>query len=160
MALGLLLPFFGGLDDLRFSDPYFTGLIYMKAVLVVAAEVTVLEKDYAIKDLAKSMRLNFGKIWISCAVYGLLEIAFTGIILPFCYLMIFGNKMAGEVFVRIGCYLLTIIWIHFSLVRLTVVYLVCNSYNNDEDIEAAIATHAVVVPIIHLIFWLGKEMFN
>ncbi|RZC76371.1 hypothetical protein C5167_000485 [Papaver somniferum] len=77
VALGLLLPSFGGLDDLRFSDPYFTGLIYMKAVLIVAIAVTELEKDTGIKDFAKSMRLNFGKIWISCAVYGLLEIAFT-----------------------------------------------------------------------------------
>ncbi|KAI3888855.1 hypothetical protein MKX03_036039 [Papaver bracteatum] len=161
VALGLLLCFFRGVDDLRLSDPYFTGLIYMLVVLNVATAIMLLEKDDVIKASAKSVRLIFGKIWISCAVYGLLEIAFTGIILPCCYLVVYGNKMnlVVKVFVRIGCYLMTIIWIHFSLVRLAVVYLVFKSYYN-EDIPTVAATHAAVVPIIHLVFWLVKKTFN
>ncbi|KAI3888856.1 hypothetical protein MKX03_036040 [Papaver bracteatum] len=159
LALGLLLWFFRGVDDLRLLDPRVTVLNYMLVVLNVAMAVTALENDYGIKGLAKNMRLIFGKIWISCVVYGLLEIAFTGIILPFCYLVIFGKKMnlVGRIFVmRIPCYLLTIIWIHFSLVRLTVVYLICKSYRN-KDIPTA--THAAVVPIIYLI-WLVIKTFN
>lgn len=157
VALGLLLWFFRGVDDLRLLDPRVTGLNYM-VVWNVAIAVTVLENDYGIKGLVKSMRLVFSKIWISCAVYGLLEIAFTGVILPFIYLVIFGNNMnlVGRVFLRIGCYLFTIIWIHFSLVRFTVVYLVCKSYTNQDILTAA---HAAAVPIIYLI-WLVIKTFN
>ncbi|XP_026424361.1 uncharacterized protein LOC113320687 [Papaver somniferum] len=112
--------------------------------------VTVLEKDYGVKALAKGWRIIYGKIWVSCAAVGLLESAFTGIIFIFCYLVVYGNKMnlVGKVFVGIGCYLLTTIWIHFSLAVYTVVYFVCKSYHN-EDIST-VAAHTAVVPTIDL----------
>ncbi|KAI3842781.1 hypothetical protein MKW92_013864 [Papaver armeniacum] len=112
------------------SLPFFTGLIYMIVVWNIATAVTVLEKDYGRKALAKSMRLIAGKIWVSCAVFGLLEIAFAGIIFTFAYLVVVdGNKMSlvGKIFVGIACYLLMTVWIHFSLVVHTVVYFVCKS---------------------------------
>ncbi|XP_026440500.1 uncharacterized protein LOC113339444 [Papaver somniferum] len=151
-ALVLLLRFFKGVEDLKvYSDPYFTGFFYMLGVWSVAIVVMELEKDYGIKALAKSVRLIFSKIWTSCAAYGSLEITFTGIILPSCYPVVYGNKMnlVGKLFVVIGCNLLTIIWIYFSLVRFTVVYLVCKSYHN-EDISTA-TTHATVVPTVPLV---------
>ncbi|KAI3926616.1 hypothetical protein MKW98_014263 [Papaver atlanticum] len=121
----------------------------MIVVWNIATVVTVLEKDYGRKALAKSMRLIVGKIWVSCAVFSLLEIAFTGIIFTFVYLVVYGNKMSlvGKVFVGIGCYLLMTIWIHFSLVVHTVVYFVCKSYHN-EDIST-VTTHSEV-PVIQL----------
>ncbi|KAI3872473.1 hypothetical protein MKX03_020520 [Papaver bracteatum] len=110
----------------------------MLVVWNIATVVTVLEKDYGRKALAKSMRLIAGKIWVSCAVFGWLEIAFAGIIFTFAYLVVDGNKMSvvGKVFVGIGCYLLMTVSIHLSLVVHTVVYFVCKSYHN-EDISTA-----------------------
>ncbi|KAI3860918.1 hypothetical protein MKW92_053223 [Papaver armeniacum] len=122
----------------------------MIVVWNIATVVTVLEKDYGRKALAKSMRLIAGKIWVSCAVFGLLEIAFAGIIFTFAYLVVVdGNKMSlvGKIFVGIACYLLMTVWIHFSLVVHTVVYFVCKSYHN-EDISAV--TTQSEVPVIQL----------
>ncbi|KAI3888854.1 hypothetical protein MKX03_036038 [Papaver bracteatum] len=157
-------------DILAFIIPYFPVLIYVIVIWNVATVVTVLEKDYGVKALAKSWRIIYGKRWVSCTAFGLLQIVFTGIIFTFCYLfgrvcnctpllytssapdpVVYGNKMnlVGKVFLGIVCYLLTTIWIHFSLVLNTVVYFVCKSYHN-EDISN-IANHAEVVPIIPLV---------
>ncbi|KAI3904022.1 hypothetical protein MKW92_047983 [Papaver armeniacum] len=119
----------------------------------IATVVTVLEKDdYGRKALAKSIMLIKGKIWTSCAVFGLLGIAFTGIIFTYCYLFVYGNKisMVGRVFVGIGCHLLLAVWIHILHVVHTVVYFVCKSVHN-EDIST-VSTH-LEVPVVHL----GKE---
>ncbi|KAI3931063.1 hypothetical protein MKW92_034997 [Papaver armeniacum] len=136
------------------SIPAFAGLIYAMVVWNIATVVTVLEKDHdGRKALAKSMRLIKGKIWVSCAVFILLGIAFAGIIFTYCYLSVYGNKISfvGEVFVGIACHLLLAVWFHFLLVVHTVVYFVCKSVHN-EDIST-ISTH-LEVPVIHL----GREI--
>ncbi|KAI3872950.1 hypothetical protein MKW98_026563 [Papaver atlanticum] len=119
----------------------------------MATVVTVLEKDHdGRKVLAKSMRLIKGKIWVSCAVFILLGIAFVGIIFTYCYLSVYGNKISfvGKVFVGIACHLLLAVWIHFLFVVHTVDF-ICKSVH-DEDIST-ILTH-LEVPVNHL----GREI--
>ncbi|KAI3901378.1 hypothetical protein MKW92_024693 [Papaver armeniacum] len=150
VALKLFSWFSDDEDILSFLSFYLPGFIYLRLIWNVATVVTVLEKDYGVKALAKGWRILYGKLWVSCAAVGLLESAFTGIIFTFCYLVVYGNKMnlVGKVFVGIGCYLLTTIWIHFSLAVYTVIYFVCKSYHN-EDIST-VAAHTAVVPATDL----------
>ncbi|KAI3904024.1 hypothetical protein MKW92_047985 [Papaver armeniacum] len=151
ITFGLLLFwFFAGRDGIRtlifitcLSVPVLAGLAYMMVVWNIATVVTVLENDcYGRKALAKSMRLIKGKIWVSCAVFVLLGVAFAGIIFTYFYLSVYGSKkisMVGRVFVGIGCHFLMAIWIHILLVVHTVVYFVCKSYHN-QDIST-VSTH-------------------
>ncbi|KAI3853424.1 hypothetical protein MKX03_017740 [Papaver bracteatum] len=136
------------------SIPVLAVLIFFIVVCSIATVVTVLEKDYGGRAFAKSMVVLInGKIMVSCAVFGLLETALTGIIFMFCYLVVYGNKMSlvGKVFVGIGCHLLLAVWIHFLLVVQTVVYFVCKSHHN-EDVST-VGTH-LEISVIHL----GREI--
>ncbi|KAI3952407.1 hypothetical protein MKX01_005274 [Papaver californicum] len=96
--------------------------------------VSVLENDYGRKALGRSMKMIRGKICVSFAVFLALNIAFSGVIFAFLLLVVGGfiSSLGGNIFVGIACYLLVLVFIHFSLVIQSIIYFVCKSYHNED----------------------------
>ncbi|XP_026437825.1 uncharacterized protein LOC113336046 [Papaver somniferum] len=150
LYLGLLYWFVATIDGpaykafsiiIAFTIPYLIVFVYTAIVWNMAMVISVLEKDYGRKALVKSMKLLYGKIWVSSAVFVVLEIIFAGTIIAFSLLVLNRNilNLVGNIFVGIACYLLLPVLFHFSLVIQAVTYFVCKAYHN-EDISN-IAAH-------------------
>ncbi|OUZ99444.1 hypothetical protein BVC80_1801g14 [Macleaya cordata] len=116
------------------SIPYFIGLVFINVVWHLASVISVLEKNYGRKALKKSIKLIKGKILVSCAIFTMLEICFSGILATFSVLVVYGYIIGtvGRVGVGILCYLLLTIYFHFALIIQTVVYFVCKSYHQED----------------------------
>ncbi|RZC64493.1 hypothetical protein C5167_008185 [Papaver somniferum] len=150
LYLGLLYWFVATFDGpdykafsiiIAFTTPYLSVFVYTAIVWNMAMVISVLEKDYGIKALVESMKLIYGKIWVSSAVFVVLEIIFAGTIIAFSLLVLNRNilNLVGNIFVGIACYLLLPVLFHFSLVLQAITYFVCKAYHN-EDISN-IAAH-------------------
>ncbi|KAI3856324.1 hypothetical protein MKX03_023597, partial [Papaver bracteatum] len=118
------------------SIPCFIAYVYITIVWNIAMVISVLEKDYWVKALVRSMKLIKGKIWVSSAIFIALETIFTGLMIAFSLLVLDGKilNLVGNIFAGIVCYLLAAFMLHFSLVIQTVIYFVCKA-NHNEDIS-------------------------
>ncbi|KAI3958823.1 hypothetical protein MKX01_023499 [Papaver californicum] len=139
------------------SVPYCAGLLYMTLVWSTATVVSVLEKDYGRKAMIKSMKLIWGKTLVWYAVCLVLAIAVAGIVYVFDVFVVLGNisSLTGKIFLGIGCYLLMIVLLHFSLIIQAIIYFVCKSYHN-EDI-ANVAQHLECGPNARIV---TEKMFS
>ncbi|KAI3989714.1 hypothetical protein MKX01_009206 [Papaver californicum] len=121
------------------SIPYFVAYVYITIVWNIAMVISVLENDYGVKALVRSMKLIKGKIWVSSAIFITLEIVFAGLIIAFSLLVLDGKilNLVGNIFVGIVCYLLAAFMLHFSLVIQALVYFVCKAYHNEGILDVA-----------------------
>ncbi|KAF8404360.1 hypothetical protein HHK36_009243 [Tetracentron sinense] len=122
---------------------YFIGFVYMSIVWQLASVVSVLEDTYGIQAMIKSKALIKGKMWVSSAIFLMLNLSFIFIQVAFENLVVHGEfqGMGSRIGYGILCFFLLFKLILFGLVIQTVIYFVCKSYHHENIDKSSLADH-------------------
>lgn len=125
---------------------YFVGLLYLTIIWHLASVVSVLEETYGFQAMVKSKNLIKGKLWLTTAIFLIMNLTSGGIQIAFQRLVVRGSSlhMANRVVYAVLCFLLLSILILFGLVIQTVIYFICKSYHHENIDKSALSDHLEV----------------